>query len=151
MSISAFNIRVYGLLLHNSQILVAEQLYKNVLLRKFPGGGLDFGEGLEDCVKREFMEELNLAIEVTEHYYTTDFFVQSMFRQEQQVISVFYKVKAVDEKDIPSFIYKGLPVEDNEEVFKWVELSELHKEDFNLPIEKKVVSMLIADYTKSTV
>ncbi|MEP7265862.1 MAG: NUDIX domain-containing protein, partial [Bacteroidota bacterium] len=112
MSIPVFNIRVYGLLIHNSQILIAEQLYRNTLLRKFPGGGLIFGEGLIDCVKREFMEELNLSIEVTEHFYTTDFFVESMFRQQNQVISVYYKVKPLKENELPVFIYKGLPAKD---------------------------------------
>jgi len=43
-------------------------------MTKFPGGGLQFGEGTIDCIKREFREELGCEIGVLKHFYTTDYF-----------------------------------------------------------------------------
>ena len=62
-----FNVRVYGILIHKENLLVSDEFIKGKLITKFPGGGLEFGEGTIDCVIREFMEELNLKIEVKEH------------------------------------------------------------------------------------
>jgi 8-oxo-dGTP diphosphatase len=151
MSASVFNIRVYGLLIHNSQLLIAEQFYKNRLLRKFPGGGLDFGEGLIDGLKREFMEELSLDIEVTGHYYTTDFFVASVFHENNQVISVFYKVMPSPGSEMPMPVNHRIPDKELEEVFRWVPLAELNKEEFTFPIEKRVAALLYNDFINNTI
>ncbi|MBK6523590.1 MAG: NUDIX domain-containing protein [Sphingobacteriaceae bacterium] len=90
-----FNVRVYGILIQDSKVLVSDEYIKGNHITKFPGGGLEFGEGTIDCVKREFMEELNLPIEVESHFYTTDFFVASAFAPNNQVISIYYKVNPV--------------------------------------------------------
>ena len=70
-----FNVRVYGILLNeNRQVLVSDEFIRGNYYTKFPGGGLEFGEGTRDCLKREFMEEMNLLVSVNEHIYTTDYF-----------------------------------------------------------------------------
>ncbi len=64
-----FNIRVYGLLFNDQgDILVSDEERFGNRFTKFPGGGLEFGEGLSDCLKREFIEELNQNIEVINHF-----------------------------------------------------------------------------------
>ncbi len=151
MTAPVFNIRVYGLLIHNSQLLIAEQFYKNRLLRKFPGGGLEYGEGLIDGLKREFMEELSLEIEVMGHYYTTDFFVASVFHENNQVISIFYKVVPASGSAMPAPAYNGTPEREMEEVFRWVPLAELNKEEFTFPIEKRVAALLYNDYVNQVI
>jgi ADP-ribose pyrophosphatase YjhB (NUDIX family) len=93
---SIFNVRVYGLLILNEQLLVSDEHIKGMDITKLPGGGLEFGEGTIDCVVREFKEELNLDIEVIDHFYTTDFFVNSAFSNQHQVISIYYTVKAIN-------------------------------------------------------
>jgi ADP-ribose pyrophosphatase YjhB (NUDIX family) len=73
-----FNIRVYGILINEQkQLLVSDEFIRGGYYTKFPGGGLEFGEGTRDCLKREFIEELNLKIEVLDHLYTTDFYQES--------------------------------------------------------------------------
>ena len=63
-----FNIRVYGVLINDQkQVLVADELIRGKNYTKFPGGGLEFGEGTRDCLRREFLEEMNLKVEVKEH------------------------------------------------------------------------------------
>ncbi len=71
-----FNVRVYGLLIDSqSRVLISDEEEYGIRFSKFPGGGLEHGEGLIDGLKREFMEECDAAIDVLEHFYTTDFYV----------------------------------------------------------------------------
>src|SRR6478672_4994784 len=88
-----FNVRVYGLLINeNDQVLLSDEEEYGFRFSKFPGGGLEYGEGLIDALKREFVEECNAEVEVLEHFYTTDFFIQSAFN-DSQIISVYYIVR----------------------------------------------------------
>ena len=53
-----FTIRVYGILVNQEkQVLVSDEKIRGEYYTKFPGGGMEFGEGTRDCLKREFMEE----------------------------------------------------------------------------------------------
>ena len=75
-----FTLRVYGILINeNKQVLVSDEYIRGNYYTKFPGGGLEFGEGTRDCLKREFREEMDLDVEVGEHLYTTDYFQMSAF------------------------------------------------------------------------
>src|SRR4029079_12120219 len=97
-----FNIRVYGILSEPERgVLVSDEFIRGGYYTKFPGGGLEFGEGTRDCLKREFMEEMNLPVLVKEHLYTTDFFQMSAFTPEHQIISIYYKVQALEEISVP--------------------------------------------------
>src|SRR5438105_10392546 len=91
------NLRVYGILFgENKKVLVSDEYIRGGYYTKFPGGGLEFGEGTRDCLKREFMEEMGLNVEVTDHIYTTDFFQLSAFNPSHQIISIYYLVKALE-------------------------------------------------------
>ncbi|MBL7954930.1 MAG: NUDIX domain-containing protein, partial [Flavobacteriales bacterium] len=72
-------LRVYGLLIHAGHVLVSDELIKGQRITKFPGGGLEFGEGLKDCLIREIREEIGVEAFDPVHFYTTDFFQQSSF------------------------------------------------------------------------
>ena len=95
-----FNVRVYGIWIHEGKLLVNEELIRGQKVIKFPGGGLDLGEGIIDCLVREWKEELDIDIAVLEHFYTTDFFQHSAF-DNSQVISIYYLVAG---KQIPEAI-----------------------------------------------
>ena len=71
-----FIIRVYGLVINpQNEVLLTDEYRYETNMTKFPGGGLHYGEGLIDCLKREFREECNgQEIENIRHFYTTDFF-----------------------------------------------------------------------------
>jgi len=85
-----FNIRVYGIWINDKQeILVSDERIGDFKFTKFPGGGLEFGEGIKDCLIREWKEELNIDIEVGNHIYTTDYFQLSAFDQTSQIISIY--------------------------------------------------------------
>lgn len=130
-----FNIRVYGIWMHENKILVNEEIIRGRKVIKFPGGGLEFGEGIIDCLKREWQEELNLDVEITGHFYTTDFFQPSAF-DDSQVISIYYLVKGADP------LAAITNNEQNERTY-WLELGELTESTFTLPIDKIVGNMLM--------
>ena len=47
-----FNQRVYGLLINESQdILISDEFRFDTYFRKFPGGGVEYGEGIIDALK----------------------------------------------------------------------------------------------------
>ena len=93
-----FNIRVYGILINDqNQVLVSDELIKGNYYTKFCGGGLELGEGTINCLKREFMEEMELEVEVVDHLYTTDFYQKSAFNPKHQLISIYYEVKPLHE------------------------------------------------------
>lgn len=140
-----FNIRVYGLLINdNRQVLVSDERIKGQHITKFPGGGLEYGEGLIDCVKREFVEETKTTVEVVEHFYTTDFFQQSAFHKNHQIISVYYIVKPVSELafSVKQKQFDFTPGIVDTEAFRWISLNAVSANDFTLPIDKVVGDLL---------
>src|SRR5687767_15970020 len=97
-----FNLRVYGILLGpGGEILVSDEYIRGRYYTKFPGGGLEFGEGTRDCLKREFKEEMDLEVEIGDHIYTTDYFQMSAFNPEHQIISIYYYAKALEPIKVP--------------------------------------------------
>lgn len=135
--ISRFVVRVYGILEKEGKYLLLEEDVRGWNVVKFPGGGLEFGEGLTEGLKREFREEFGLEVEVLEHFYTTDFFVPSVFDTFSQVLSVYYKVSPKDENA------EIRPMAGEKFTVKWIEKEKLHPEQITLVIDKKVAGMLI--------
>lgn len=141
----AFNVRVYGILINDKdEVLVSDEYIKGKKFTKFPGGGLEYGEGTRDCLKREWQEELQQGIEVGRHLYTTDFFQKSAFGDGRQIISIYYFVQttspfAVDFKTKP-FDFDQL--KENVQTFRWIPLSAFGETSVTLPIDKKVATLL---------
>ncbi|QHS57416.1 NUDIX domain-containing protein [Mucilaginibacter sp. 14171R-50] len=145
MSSKFFNVRVYGILINaDNQVLISDEQEYGVRFTKFPGGGLEYGEGLTDGLRREFVEECNTEVEVISHFYTTDFFVKSAFN-DSQIISIYYLVKA--SSDI-KFATKTIVFDfdgegDTLQSFRWVSLRELRAEDFTFPADQYVANLLL--------
>jgi 8-oxo-dGTP diphosphatase len=128
-----FNIRVYGIWIHDDKVLVNEEQIRGRQVIKFPGGGLDWGEGIADCLKREWKEELGVDVEVISHFYTTDFFQHSAF-DDSQVISIYYLVKATHSETFTNYIA-------GERTY-WMDKADVSEHAFTLPIDKVVGAML---------
>lgn len=138
-----FNVRVYGILISKGNVLVSDEYIKGKHITKFPGGGLEFGEGTIDCVIREFKEELELNIEVLNHFYTTDFFVTSAFNTNSQVISIYYLVNAIDPLNF-KISTKEFDFDEKEgaQSFRWIALDEIKESNFTFVIDKKIAELL---------
>lgn len=135
-----FNIRVYGVLIKdNNQLLLSYEFIKGNYYTKFPGGGLEIGEGTRDCLKREFREEMDLSIEVGDHFYTTDFYQKSAFDPNDQIISIYYLVSTNEKIDLEKINSE----KDKTENFRFIDLKKFSVEDVSLPIDKTVASLLL--------
>ena len=147
-------IRVYGILVNEQQqILVSDEYIRGMYVTKFCGGGLEEGEGTRDCLRREFMEEMNLRVQIEEHFYTTDFYQPSAFRNGDQIMSIYYKVKALevitaplrsqpfqfDEREMNMYNETG-----ETETFRFINLADFNEECMTLPIDKIIVQMILA-------
>lgn len=139
--ISSFNVRVYGLLIQNKKVLITDEHRSGILMTKFPGGGLEFGEGIKDCLIREFQEELGVKINVRGHFYINDFLQLSAFNEKDQLLSLYYFVETAEMDKIPPPILKE-KLSLNEQGFRWVNLSALEMQDFTFPIDKIVANKL---------
>jgi 8-oxo-dGTP diphosphatase len=147
-----FNLRVYGILINEKkQVLVSDEYIRGGYYTKFPGGGLEFGEGTRDCLRREFMEEMNLQVEVGDHIYTTDYFQLSAFNPEHQIISIYYYAKALEEITVPlrdklfDFDEQQMAIyqQKNEiETFRFIDWEKFSEESVTLPIDKIVSRMV---------
>lgn len=145
-----FNVRVYGILQDDQgRVLVSDEFIRGAYITKLPGGGLEFGEGTRDCLKREFKEETGLDVTVGEHIYTTDFFQISAFNQKDQIISIYYFVHAEAPILLPTktkpFDFAAEQISDPQgesEVFRWIEWNDLSADSVTLPIDKIVIEQL---------
>lgn len=147
-----FNVRVYGILINDQrQVLVSDEFIRGEYYTKFPGGGLEFGEGTRDCLKREFKEEMDLEVEVGDHIYTTDYFQLSAFNPSHQIISIYYFAKALEAIKCPirTTVFDfddqqlGIYRETGEiETFRFIDWDDFGPDKVTLPIDKIVSEMV---------
>jgi 8-oxo-dGTP diphosphatase len=147
---SLFNIRVYGILITpNREVVVSDEFIRGGYFTKFPGGGLEFGEGTRDCLKRELMEEMNLNVEVGDHIYTTDYFQMSAFNPTHQILSIYYYIHPTE---TISTAFKQTPFDfspdqtanrnGEAEVFRLISIDEFDENSVSLPIDKIVARLI---------
>ena len=153
---SKFNVRVYGILLNEQkQVLVSDEYIRGEYYTKFPGGGLEFGEGTRECLQREFKEEMNLDVSIEDHIYTTDIFQMSAFTPEHQIIAIYYFAKALQPITVPirtaafDFDEQQLQVYEQTkqiETFRFIDWKNFTAAAITLPIDKIVTSLLREKY-----
>lgn len=132
--IDKINVRVYAAIVKDNKVLVLHEEYVGEQLMKFPGGGLEFGESVLECVQRELDEELNIKVKNIEHLYTQEDFLVSKFRNSEQLLTIYYLAEMVEENEL-------LIMDPCIEKIEWVSL-ETEENPFPLPIDKIVFDVL---------
>lgn len=116
----------YGFAIHEGSILLVNNKSTNRLF--FPGGGIDLNETKEEALKREFLEETQIEIEILKyigaahnyHYYEPT-------NTSYEVIGYFFLVKPL------SLIANGEnnpALDDEAEKPTWYEMDKLKYDDF---------------------
>jgi ADP-ribose pyrophosphatase YjhB (NUDIX family) len=143
----SFVISVYAIVINDQyQVLLSDECVRNALMTKFPGGRLEWGEGPADCLKREALEEFGQSIEIIDHIYTSDFFQQSMFYEESQLLTIYYLVQF---NEPIKFKISTRSFDFNEAVhgsqsFRWIDIQDLDLEALTFPVDRKVAQLLKA-------
>lgn len=149
--IKGFNIRVYGLIFNSkNQILLSDEFQLGMKMTKFPGGGLKFGEGAIECLKREATEEFNQEIEVLQHFYTLDYFQQAFFRPEYQLFSIYYTARFIEpiKFKISTKPFDFQKIKNGSMSFRWRSIDKLNENNLTLPVDKKVARLLKQEHYK---
>jgi ADP-ribose pyrophosphatase YjhB (NUDIX family) len=146
------SVRVYGILMNEKkQVLVSDEYIRGEYYTKFPGGGLEIGEGTRDCLKREFIEEMNLKVSIGDHLYTTDFFQISAFNNAHQILSIYYEAIALEPIRVAlkskefDFDEQQLQVYEKTrqiESFRLVDWEHFSSQQLTLPIDKIVADLV---------
>lgn len=144
---SRFNVRVYGLLVAEQQVLLSHELLRGVAFTKFPGGGLQLGEAPPEALMREFQEELGIAITVRQLFHVPDFVVTNYFRPEEQVLVLHYLVAAERSSDLQSLdltkkTLQSLAAEPNQMAHEWAPIRQLNNEQLTFPADQAAAHKL---------
>jgi ADP-ribose pyrophosphatase YjhB (NUDIX family) len=146
--IDRFNIRVYGIWIDgDKQVLLSDELVGGRKITKFPGGGMKFGEGPAEAIRREWKEELGCEINIVQQLYFSDFFVPSFMDDGSQVISLYFQVQPTTPLQVPlatqPFDFKK--EKDGAESFRKAPIDMLDSGFISLPIDKELIKQILSD------
>lgn len=146
----SFVIRVYGIIINEKQeVLLSDEFQLGMKMTKFPGGGLEFGEGTIDGLKREFNEECNGQELINiKHFYTTDFFQKALFYDNKQLLSIYYLAELEKPYKFQTSD-KSFDFQENKngsQSFRWVKIKNLNEDEITFPIDKFVAGKLKQDF-----
>jgi 8-oxo-dGTP diphosphatase len=142
MPIHRFNVRVYGLLFNaHGEVLLSDECRNGYSFTKFPGGGVEYGEGIAEALAREFSEELGISVTVGDLYYVNDFFQASAFNPNDQIIAFYYRVSSHQTDQIICHQHE-VPVTQEGEQHRWIDPKDLQDNVLNFPIDRHVARLL---------
>lgn len=138
-----FHVGVYGILIKDKKILLIKKsrgAYKGMF--DLPGGGIEFGEKIEDALKREFKEETGISLSdysfFSNNEYLCDYINEANEPRKLHHIGTYYIVSASFETiKTDSDGQDSLGAE-------FINISDLDKTEI-APIAKKMILAFISD------
>ena len=83
-------VRVAGILEEDNKVLLIEHTKNNRSYWLLPGGGVDWGESIEEAVEREFLEETNLKVKIEEFLFISETLAPD---KSKHVINLYFRVR----------------------------------------------------------
>ena len=152
MTVRRFNVRVYFFLLDrplidgqpdpDSQVLLSDEFLSGKNCTKWPGGGLEFGEGPRECALREAEEELGQPIALGPLVHATGNFVRSSWRGEEQVLCQYYLATLISPVEFRVATELHAYPGENAESFRWKPLSKVDKQDLTFEVDQDAIQAL---------
>lgn len=135
--VNFFNVRAYGILINDQQeVLVSDEREYHQEFTKFPGGGVELGEGIKAALIREFKEECGIWIEPIRQIHTTDHFIHSAFN-DSQLIAIYYLVRTARESDLKKIPLDPLPPNvQPAQAFRWIHLREFNESQLTFEVDR---------------
>ena len=93
MKKETIRVRVAGILMNDrNEVLLANHRKNNKSYWLFPGGGVEYGEGVEEALKREFVEELDIKLKKVENLV---FMNDTVFPgKKRHILNLYFRVTA---------------------------------------------------------
>lgn len=141
---SHFNLRAYGVLIEDGAVLLSREwlpIYPSGMT-KFPGGGVELGEGVGEALVREFQEELGIQIRLGKVLHVPHKFLKSAFDQSQ-LVSIYFQVFRV-EGEIETKRKEYLTDRGGKaaQKFLWKSREELDPERLTFPFDQELASKI---------
>lgn len=122
---------VYGVLIKENMVLMTRTKSGSRWIYNFPGGGIDFDEGLCEALVRECKEELDADVIVRNEIYTTKKLYTHSDFPNYYMFNLYYMIdlknkKIIDAADTKWFSIENLPLDEMLEIDKEFILQNLH-------------------------
>lgn len=125
-AIKRFSIATKGLIFYNEAFLVikrSEKSFDDASLWEVPGGTMEIGETIEECLLREIKEEVGLSVEIKRYLYSW----KIPRNESHETVGLTFLCKAY------SNVIKLSHEHTN---YAWISPKEIHKYNFSEGIKK---------------
>ena len=129
-------IRPATIIIKENKVLLVKSQYRDNEFFLFPGGGLEFGETLEEGAMRETFEETGIKIKIKKLIHINEYIYKKDWTKRS--ITCFFLAEPIDEKEI------NIQTTDNGKIKEavWIEVEKLDKID----IRPKILIEAIKNY-----
>lgn len=128
-------IRPATIVIKDEKVLLVSSKYKDEEFYLFPGGGMEFGETIEEAAVRETFEETGVKVKIKDLFHVNEYIYAEDWNKRS--VSMFFKAEVVEILE-PTTNDGGKIKE-----VKWIKLSELD----NYDVKPKRIAEMIKSFS----